>query len=59
MRSYYVLIEPWGTYVKEAEFFKFQGGDKEPWGKKWVHIRADSIEHARAKGDLIRGRNKK
>jgi hypothetical protein len=54
MNSYMVLIQPFGIYVKERDFFLSQNGHKEPWGKNWVQIEADSIEHARDKGKLIK-----
>lgn len=48
--DYYILIEPWAVYVKEANFFKAQGGLMQPWGKKWEPACADSIEDAREIG---------
>jgi hypothetical protein len=48
MPSYYVLIQPSGVFVKEAEFFERQGGLNDAWGKKWRGpIEAASIEDAR------------
>lgn len=38
------------VFVKEKEFFISQGGDVQPWGKHWVEVEADSIEHAREQG---------
>ncbi len=38
---YCILVEPWAVYVKEYQFFKDQGGFKEPWvrtGKKFMHL---------------------
>jgi len=52
--EFYILIEPWAVYVKEAEFFKSQGGPTEEWGKEWIEIEAESIEDAREKGKEIR-----
>lgn len=50
--KFYILIEPWATYVKEAEFFKSQGGLTEGWGKRWVEVETKSIEEARQKRRL-------
>ena len=61
MSTYYVLIQEWnrpwpGTgigrtvYVKEGEFFKSQGGLTDEWGKSWIPVQAESIEHARSVG---------
>jgi len=47
---YYILIEPWAVYVKEGEFFKSQGGLEKDWGKYWIPVQADGIEHARSIG---------
>lgn len=48
MKDYFVLVEPWATYVKDANFFRAQRGHLEPWGEKWIHLSAYSIEEARA-----------
>jgi hypothetical protein len=53
--THYVLIRPWAVYVKEADFFKQQGGHEQPWGKRWRGIRAGSIEEARKIGERMRG----
>ena len=47
-KNYYVL-KTWAgaVFVKEADFFKSQGGLKEDWGKNWKRIKATSIEDAR------------
>ena len=50
MSAYYVHNNGAAIFVKEAEFFKSQGGLTEPWGKAWHPIVADSIEDARRKG---------
>jgi hypothetical protein len=50
MKKYMVLIQPWGVYVKDYDFFVEQGGLKDPWGKHWRLVRASSIEAARNKG---------
>lgn len=34
-------------FVKEADFFKQQGGLTEPWGKHWKPVVATSIGDAR------------
>ena len=48
---YYVLVKPWGVYVKEAQFFIDQGGLLDEWGNSWQGpIAADDIEHARQLG---------
>jgi hypothetical protein len=49
-----VLIEPWAVYVKEGEFFEEQGGLTKPWGKNWITVQANSIEHARKQGLELR-----
>jgi NTP pyrophosphatase (non-canonical NTP hydrolase) len=38
------------VFVKEREFFVSQGGDREPWGRSWREVEAESIEDARRKG---------
>lgn len=49
--KFYVSIQPWAVYVKEADFFVEQGGLVQPWGKFWVGpIDAESIEDARTWG---------
>lgn len=56
--KYYVLIQSWAVYVKEAEFFREQGGLTKPWGKNWVGpVEAESIEAARAWGKAQRGKS--
>jgi hypothetical protein len=47
--EYYVTFNGASWFVKEAGFFKQQGGLTEPWGQRWKLIRADSIEDARIK----------
>ena len=54
MNTYYILIEPWAVYVKEANFFVSQGGLTAKWGAKWQKIDAESIDDARSKGEQIR-----
>ena len=47
---YFVHYNGASVFVKEGEFFKSQGGLKEPWGEHWVPVVATSIEDAREKG---------
>jgi hypothetical protein len=48
LRPYYVLISEAGyAYVKDADFFKAQGGLTEPWGKNWKLVDAYSFEDAK------------
>jgi len=54
MKRFYVLIERWAVYVKEAEFFESQGGLTKDWGKDWVCMYATDLENARVKGKAIR-----
>lgn len=42
-------------FVKEATFFREQGGHKEPWGKHWVPVIATSIGDARRQAAKIFG----
>lgn len=49
--THYILIQRWGVYVKEAEFFRSQGGLTMPWGQKWKPVVAASIEEARRIGE--------
>lgn len=52
--DYYTLKNSGNAiFVKEAEFFKFQGGLQEEWGRKWKKVRATSIEHARELGAKV------
>lgn len=57
--KYYVHFNGAAWFVKEAKFFEKQGGLREPWGKAWESIEADSIEHARCKAELEQLRNEK
>jgi hypothetical protein len=50
--GYYISINSWAVYVKEAEFFKSQGGKTEEWGKGWIYVEAEGIEHARLIGKV-------
>lgn len=52
MSRYYVHFNGAAVFVKEAEFFKSQGGLTEDWGKAWKWLEADGIEHARLLGEI-------
>lgn len=47
LKKYYVHFNGSAWFVKEAEFFKKQGGHRLPWGRGWMPIMAESIEDAR------------
>ena len=42
------------VYVKDADYFKDQGGLTADWGKRWIEILAVSINDAREKGHILR-----
>lgn len=42
-------------FVKEADFFRSQGGLTEQWGKAWTPVVARSIGEARRKASVIFG----
>jgi len=48
--EYMVSTNGAAVFMKTKEFFLDQGGDKQPWGKHWVEVRAKDIEDARSKG---------
>lgn len=57
MAEYYILVKPYRdwddhqratVFVKEANYFRENGGLIKEWGKSWELIQADSIEHARS-----------
>lgn len=51
MKFMVLCVEVSGSvFVKDRDFFVSQGGDREPWGKRWVEIEAESIEDARRIG---------
>lgn len=50
LHNYYVLVEPWAVYVKDAELFVAQGGLQDEWGKRWRLVKAESVEHAQSLG---------
>lgn len=52
--DYYILVEPWAVYVKQADFFVEQGGLTAAWGKKWKKVTATGIDDARAIGEQQR-----
>jgi len=33
--------------VKDADYFRSQGGLTEEWGQEWIPVRADGLNHAR------------
>jgi hypothetical protein len=45
--THYVLGNGFSHFVKEADFFKSQGGLEMEWGKNWRPVVAESFEHAR------------
>ncbi len=53
--THYILVKPWAVYVKEAAFFRRQGGLAQAWGREWRPVIAGSIEEARAIGEVRRG----
>ena len=48
--THYVHFNGATVFVKEAEFFRSQGGLTEDWGRAWRPITARSIGEARRKG---------
>ena len=38
------------VFVKDKDFFIAQGGDMQTWGRDWIEVEANSIEHARELG---------
>jgi hypothetical protein len=51
--TFYVLPRGRHTMVKTAEFFRAQGGLKEPWGSFWRSVIATSIGQARRLGAVM------
>jgi len=51
--THYVVSNGVSIFVKEANFFRSQGGLTEPWGRRWRPVHASSIEHARQIGDSM------
>ena len=54
LHDYYLLVQPWSTYVKDAATFHAQGGKSAVWGRRWRRISAPSIEAAREIGEAAR-----
>lgn len=54
---YMVLVNQFSgsVFVKELEFFRYQGGFIQDWGKTWVPVVATSIENARKEGCKLPG----
>ena len=53
---YMVLVNAGGAvFVKTLEYYRIQGGFREPWGEAWVPIVATSIEDARERGCALPG----
>jgi len=54
--THFVLPGEHSAFVKEAAFFREQGGEHEPWGVGWVPVIATDIEDARlqAKSQRLR-----
>lgn len=48
--KYYVHYSGVSVFVKDYELFEDQGGLREPWGKNWKPLIANSIEEARELG---------
>lgn len=55
-KEHFVLVKPYGVYVKEGQFFRSQGGLVQPWGRSWRRLFAMSIEDARKKGERLRNK---
>jgi hypothetical protein len=51
--KHYVLIKPYGVYVKEGKFFESQGGLTEDWGLHWEKIDAESLDDARETAHIM------
>jgi hypothetical protein len=43
------------AYVKELDFFHEQGGFRQAWGKHWVPVVANNLEHARRRACELPG----
>lgn len=46
-KEFFLLINENGVYVKDGDFFRYQKGDTQDWGKNWERIEADSLHTAR------------
>jgi hypothetical protein len=53
--THFVSSNGAAVFVKEASFFRSQGGLKETWGKTWVPVIARSIGDARRQGSQLFG----
>ena len=52
--THYAMMNHAGSvFIKEAEFFRSQGGLVEDWGKNWVAITARDDDEAREKGRAL------
>jgi hypothetical protein len=48
MNKFAVLVGPSGSiFVKAYDFFAYQGGLKESWGKNWTIVETESMGMAR------------
>jgi len=54
--THYVHWNGAAVFVKEAEFFKSQGGLTAKWGEAWRAVIAEDIEDARRVGEAMHGR---
>lgn len=54
LQTYYIMANFAGAvFVKGEKFFIAQGGKDQDWGKKWIPVKAESIEDARALGKAL------
>lgn len=51
--THYISVNSWAVYVKEADYFKQQGGLTKEWGRTWLPVIATSIEDARKQGEAM------
>jgi len=56
LRQFYVMFNGHSWFVKEAAFFRDQGGLTEPWGKHWKSHMATDIEAARSQAAALAGK---
>jgi hypothetical protein len=57
LKDFYYLDVNNHVFVKEADFFRSQGGETQPWGVNWIKVQAYSIEDARNRGIHFRKHN--
>lgn len=51
MRQFYVHFNGYSVFVKEAQYFRFQGGLTQEWGRAWTGpLEAENVEAARRLG---------